>query len=358
MLAHELRNPLAPISNALSILKLSEDKAVQKKALATIGRQVEQMVHLVDDLVDVARITQNKIELRKKPVRIDEALKSAIETVRPLLNKKKHLLSVNLPSDAIWVNGDLTRLSQIFANLLTNAAKFTEAGGRIELTARLEGSEVAVIVHDNGIGISPFVLPRIFNMFAQRGQMEPAEDALGIGLSLATTLAKLHGGRISAYSPGLGQGSEFTVRLPVLSEAPVPAAVPETSTLKKSSRRYRMLVVDDNEASAKTLAWTLELMGHDVRVAHDGLRAIEIAESFLPEVILLDIGLPGMNGFELCKSLRRIPRIRNSLYIAQTGWGQEEHKRRSKEVGFDYHLVKPVDIEALQSLLESAHLPA
>jgi signal transduction histidine kinase/ActR/RegA family two-component response regulator len=358
-LAHELRNPLAPISNALAIIESAKDKAVRDEAREIIGRQVEQMVHLVDDLMDASRITQNKIVLRKAPAQLADVIAAAVEIARPLIKEHGHTLDIRLPSEPVWLNGDRTRLAQIFSNLLTNAAKYTDsAHGRIELSAWREGKEVAVAVRDNGIGIAPAVLPRVFTIFAQvDSSLERAQGGLGIGLSLVKNLAALHGGSVEAYSEGTGKGCEFTVRLPMMEAPPQPIVAPEAAKTVRHCH-WRILVVEDNIPSAKTLGWLLEAMGHEVQLVHDSASAVETAKSFVPDVALLDLGLPNMNGYDLCRVLRCDPALRHTVFIAQTGWGQEAHKQRSKEAGFDYHLVKPVDIRHMEALLDSLAMAA
>lgn len=356
-LAHELRNPLAPIRNAAYVMKLANDRKIREEARKTIERQVEQMVHLVDDLMDASRITQNKIVLRRAPVQLATAITNAVETAKPLIEEKGHSLAVTLPPEFIWLNADLTRLAQIFSNLLTNAAKYTEPEGRIEISAYGNGNEATIIVRDNGIGLSSATLPRIFEMFTQvDSSLDRSQGGLGIGLSLVKKLVELHGGNIEAYSEGKGKGSEFTVRLPVIEH--VPAIEPSlASEVVKEQKNYRILVVDDNIPSAKTLGWMLELIGHEVQLAHDGLAALEMAKSFIPNVVLLDIGLPKMNGYEVCRRMRQKSILEHTIFVAQTGWGQEEHRRMAKESGFDYHLVKPVDMASLQKLLDSLPVP-
>jgi PAS domain S-box-containing protein len=355
VLAHELRNPLAPIRNALHILQsplAGRDLCTQ--ARDTMERQIDHMVRLVDDLLDVSRITRGKIELRREQVELASVIRSAIETSRPQIEEYSHLLTVELSSGPVYLNADLVRLSQVFANLLNNAAKYTPPGGQIRLTVKPAGASVEVSVRDSGIGISADMLPRIFDMFAQvNSSLERAQGGLGIGLTLVKTLAEMHGGRVEVISDGLGKGSQFTVHLPVIPTMASEKAEPEAKPAGESAKGLRVLVVDDNEASAKTMGWTMELLGHGVQLAHNGPDAITLGASYKPHIVLLDIGLPGMSGYDVCEQMRRMPEFARTVFVAQTGWGQEQHRQRSKEAGFHHHLVKPVDMAMLQQLLDS-----
>ncbi|MDE3059879.1 MAG: response regulator, partial [Pseudomonadota bacterium] len=306
-----------------------------------------------DDLLDIARITSGKIVLHRQRIPLADTIETAVEMARPLIRERNHSLKVHLPEQPVWINGDATRLSQLFGNLLSNAAKYTDPGGRIEINAHAKEDEAVIRVHDNGIGIPPDKLDYIFDMFAQvDNSIERAQGGLGIGLTLVRNIAELHGGRIEAHSAGCNKGSEFIVRLPVLkpSQKEMEENVPNPIT--PSSNRYRVLVVDDNEASAKTLGWMLEMLGHEVKLALDGPSAIETAHVYRPDIVLLDIGLPDMNGYEVCAAMRSDPALEHTAFIAQTGWGQEQHLQRSKEAGFDYHLIKPISIKALQEQIE------
>jgi PAS domain S-box-containing protein len=364
-LAHELRNPLAPIRNSLELLKLApEDAALQEQARAVIERQLSQMVRLVDDLLDLSRITRNKLELRKEPMELRAAIESAIETSRPLIEQSGHTLEARFPETAIAVVGDLPRLAQVFANLLNNAAKYMERGGRIGLSVDLSDNQAVVSVTDAGIGIPEAMLPAIFDMFTQvDDSLERAQGGLGVGLTLVRRLVELHGGSVEARSAGLGRGSEFLVRLPVgveaaaVSDAPAAAASAGAPVRQggDAGAKRRVLVVDDNEDSAASLAMMLSLMGNETHTAHDGLAAVEAAQEFQPQVILLDIGLPKMNGYEVCAHIRAQPWGRGMILLALTGWGQEEDRRRSREAGFRHHLVKPVNPAELERVL--AELP-
>lgn len=351
-LAHELRNPLAPIRNGLQVLRLSgAGGGMIDEARSMMERQLSQMVRLVDDLLDVSRITRNKLELRKERVSLAAVIQCAVETSRPLVEQAEHELLVTLPSAPVHLDADLTRLAQVFSNLLNNAAKYTEPGGRIELTAAVSDSEVVVRVLDNGLGIPANALARIFEMFSQvDGNLERAQGGLGIGLTLVRRLVEMHGGTVEAHSHGKGKGSEFVVRLPFVDTAVQSGKSPGDDNLLKTAKR-RILVVDDNKDSAMTLGMMLKLMGNETHTAYDGLAAVEAAEKFRPDFILLDIGLPKLNGYEACRRIREQSWSNGIVIVALTGWGQDEDRRRSKEAGFDHHLVKPLEIDTLETLL-------
>jgi PAS domain S-box-containing protein len=359
-LAHELRNPLAPVRNAVQVLRLSgADKPELRWGQDVIERQVSHLTRLIDDLLDISRITRNKLELRRDRVELTEVIRGAVETSRPLIEQCGHELTITLPPEPIHLYADLVRLAQVFMNLLTNAAKYTDRGGRISLTAERQGHEIVVRVKDTGLGIPAEKLPHLFEMFFQVGRsLERSQGGLGIGLSLVRRLVELHGGSVKAHSAGVGKGSEFTVRLPVLTEASKPELPREPSEngAVKVGSSCRILVVDDVRDSADSLAMFLRLDGHDVKIAYDGLAAVEAAEQFRPEVVLLDIGMPKLNGYDACRLIREQPWSKNTFLVALTGWGQEEDKRRTEEAGFGAHLVKPVDPTALMKLLAS--LPA
>ncbi len=354
-LAHELRNPLAPIRNGLQVLRLAGNSGpVLEQARSMMERQVVQMVRLVDDLLDLSRITRGKIELRKERAELAGVIAGAVETSRPLIEASGHQFTAVLPSTPVPLVADVARLAQVFSNLLNNAAKYTERGGHIRLTAERRGAEVVVTVRDSGVGIPADMLPRVFEMFTQVDRtLERAQGGLGIGLTLVRRLVEMHGGSVEAHSEGHGKGSEFVVRLPVGEEPPGlegprgpghgerPAGLP----------KRRILVVDDNKDSAASLAMMLSLMGHETRTAFDGLASVEAAAAFRPDLILLDIGLPKLNGYDACRRIREQPGGRGIVIVACTGWGQDEDRRRSSDAGFNYHLVKPVDPAALQDLL-------
>ncbi|HYE74351.1 MAG TPA: ATP-binding protein, partial [Blastocatellia bacterium] len=353
MLAHELRNPLAPIRNAVHILKKQETLATDLQwARDVIGRQVDQMTRLVDDLLDLSRITRGKIELRKERVELRSVVNDAVESSRPLIEELGHRLSVELPPQPVLLEADPTRLAQVLLNLLNNAAKYTERGGHIWLRAWQDNSQVVISVKDTGIGIPTTMLPRIFEMFAQVDRsLDRSLGGLGIGLTLVQQLVAMHGGDVEAHSQGPGKGSEFIVRLPVIAEqAYAISSSPVTNEPAPFVSRLRILVADDNQDSADSLALFLSITGHEVHTAHDGLTAVIEAERFQPNVILLDIGMPKLNGYEAARRIRE-QSGNNVLLIALTGWGQEEDRRRSKEAGFDHHLTKPVDFDALSRLL-------
>ncbi len=353
MLSHELRNPLAPLRNGLQIMRLTRHDGTSEQPLSMMERQLAQMVHLIDDLLDLSRISNGKIELRRGPVDLAMAVTDAVETSRPLIQDRGHKLTVTLPPKPVEVDGDRTRLAQVFANLLTNSAKYTEPGGRIWLTLEQQGSDVIVSVKDNGAGIAQEKLDAVFEMFTQLDRsLERSEGGLGIGLNLVRGLIEMHGGRVEGHSDGPSKGSEFVVRLPVLL-SPGRTSQPndEESGRTLRSTSYRILVVDDNKDGADSLAMMLRIMGHDTRTAHDGVTALEAAETFRPDVMLLDIGLPKLNGYEVARRIRAQPWGAGVILIAQTGWGQESDKALSKDAGFNFHMVKPVDPSALQKLL-------
>jgi PAS domain S-box-containing protein len=355
-LAHELRNPLAPISNALFILGHADaPRASLETALATMQRQVKQMVRLIDDLLDVGRIRLGKIALSPRRVAIAEAIEQAVETVSPMVSAARHELQVVLPNEPVYVDADPIRLAQIFSNLLNNAAKFTPAGGHISLTVSVEGARVEVRVKDDGIGIEPRHLEDIFGLFSQLDQsLERSNSGLGIGLSLVRRLVELHGGTVVAQSEGAGHGTEFVVRLPLAGDAAAPARGGETQALPQAARKRRVLVVDDNRDGAESLRMIVELLGHDARVAYDGASSLAAAEELHPEVVFLDIGMPGMNGYDLCRAMRATPWGRHALIVALTGWGQDQDRKRADEAGFDRHVVKPISEEDVRRLCDGA----
>ena len=352
VLAHELRNPLAPIRNSLHILQLSRhtDPAAERVA-EMMERQVNHMVRLVDDLMEVSRITRGKIELRKVPVEAAAVVRSAVETSRPLLDAAGHELVLSLPPEPVFLDGDPVRLAQILSNLLNNAAKYTDAGGHIFLTIKCDGDEVVLSVRDTGSGIPPEMLPRVFDLFSQIDQgSDRAQGGLGIGLTLVKSLVELHGGSVEARSDWPKGGSEFVVRLPLgMGECAERASLPAAPSAVLSSRR--VLVVDDNRDAAESLGMLLKLLGADVRVVFSGPEALEAVAREKPAVVLLDIGMPGMNGHEVAARIRELPDTQDVKLIALTGWGQEKDRRRSELAGFDHHLIKPADVDALQTLL-------
>jgi len=357
MLAHELRNPLAPIRTGLDLLSLAGADA---EIVAPMRRQVVHLAHLVDDLLDVARITRGSIDLRMQEADVQKIVAEAVETSRPLVEARGHELAVSLPPEPLRVSGDPVRLTQVLTNLVNNAAKYTPDGGSISVAAEADGDEVVVRVCDTGAGIAREMLARVFDLFVQADRsLDRAQGGLGIGLTLVRRLVEMHEGTVQAFSEGLGMGSEFVVRLPALvggRPAAGSAAGPpeETAAAEPESSSRRILVVDDNTDAAATLAMLLRIGGHEVKVAHDGNAALETAGAFRPEVVLLDIGLPGLDGYEVARRLRSRPETEQSLLVAVSGYGQEDDKRRSREAGFDHHLVKPVDFAALRAVIPRA----
>lgn len=347
-LGHELRNPLAPIRNAVELLRAAAAQPPQ--ALDMIERHVMQLTRLVDDLLDVARVSEGKIVLRKEPLRVADAVTHALEAARPIIEGRGHHLEVSLPPAPLWVAGDEARLIQVIVNLLNNAAKYMDPGGHITLAAQSANGQVVLRVKDRGMGIAPELLSGIFDLFNQGDRASNrAEGGLGIGLTLVRKLVELHGGSVVASSAGVGQGSEFTVRLPAIS--PSQAAQPVAATAKASTRPLRILVVDDNVDSAESMAMLLRLQKHHVETAHSGPEAVEAALAAPPDVLLLDIGLPGMDGYEVARDLRAQPQTRAAVLVALTGYGQPQDRQRSAEAGFDHHLVKPVEPESLNGIL-------
>ena len=360
ILAHELRNPLAPIRNAAQILRVKAPPIPELQwAREVIERQVLQMTRLVDDLLDVSRITKGKIELRKERLSLATLVSSAVEASRPLIKKWGHQLTISIPADPIYLDVDPTRMAQVLLNLLNNAAKYTEQGGRIALTGELEGDDVVIRVSDNGVGIPAEMLPCIFDMFTQVDRsLERAQGGLGIGLTLVQLLTEMHGGTAMARSAGTGLGSEFVLRLPAAPQRVAGrenVAVPHEGPLAIDPA-LRVLVVDDNQDSAESLGILLRHAGCEVRTAHDGLEAVGAASVFRPDAAILDIGLPGLNGYDAARQIRKELGAGVTL-IAVTGWGQDEDRRRSKEAGFDHHLTKPVELNALHELLALVHRP-
>ena len=354
MLSHELRNPLAPIRNALSVMRMSGvDESALSWARSVLDRQVSHLTRLVDDLLDASRIAIGKITLQREPLEIAQVVSSAVESSQPLIDCREHALEVLLPDEPLRIEGDLTRLSQVVLNLLNNAAKFTPKGGHIRLTVEREREMAAIRVHDTGIGIPADLLPNVFDLFTQGDRsLDRTEGGLGIGLTMAQRLVKLHGGSVEVLSAGSGLGSEFVVRLPLLT-VPAPAPLPHRTRSQPASSR-RVLVVDDNQDATETLELLLQLWGHEVQSALSGPEALSRAVEFRPEVILLDIGLPGMSGYEVARRLRQLPGFRDVFIVAVTGYGQDSDRLQSQEAGFGHHLVKPVQPEVLQELIASA----
>ena len=356
-LAHELRNPLAPIRQAARLSRSPGATDAQRRwSQEVIERQVQQMALLLDDLLDVSRITRGKLELRRQRVQLASVVDTALETARPLLDERRQTLTLDLPSDPVWLHADPLRLAQILANLLTNAAKYSEPGGRVKLTARTTSDRLSISVKDAGIGIEPELLPRVFEMFSQvKGSLDRAEGGLGIGLALVKGLVELHDGTVEATSGGLGTGAEFTVRLPLPVQDAVSDQGVDSATHEATPRRAaRILVADDNRDAAASLATLLSLDGHEITVANDGRLALTVAEEFRPHVALLDIGMPMLNGYEVAQQIRAAPWGKSMMLVAVTGWGQTEDKRRAHEAGFDHHFTKPLDLDVLGAFLSDA----
>ncbi len=353
MLGHELRNPLSPVLTALELMRMKEGKDVARER-ALIERQVHVMVRLVDDLLDVARIAQGKITLDRQPVDIADVVRHAIDIARPLIDEHRHALAVEVER-GLWVEGDETRLCQVVANLLTNAAKYTPPGGHIRLEAWADGPEIVIRVTDDGAGIPADILPRLFDRFVQGARtLDRSEGGLGLGLAIVRNLVMMHGGGVIARSDGVGHGSEFEIRLPAMARDRVRAPAPSRREPVGPAAARRVLVVDDNTDIADLLGEALTALGHDARVAYDGPRALAVAAAFDPQIAFVDIGLPGMDGFELARRLRIARGDRPLLLVAVTGYGQDADRERSAAAGFDRHLVKPVGLDALTALIGGA----
>ncbi len=353
MLGHELRNPLAPITTALQLMKLRSSDEVAKER-TVIERQVEHLMRLVDDLLDVSRITRGKIDLRMQRLDLSSVVASAIEIASPLLEQRRHHLKIEVAPAGLAVDGDPVRLTQIVSNLLTNAAKYTEPGGHIAVRGTREAGDVVLRVKDDGFGISPQMLPRVFDLFAQERQtIDRARGGLGLGLAIVRTLVKAHGGAVSVDSAGPGQGSEFTIRLPAVpaAENARPRHTQTPAQPSASPDRRRILIVDDNPDAAELLGELLDLMGHETRVAFDGPSALEIVRTFQPDIAVLDIGLPVMDGYELARRLRQMPSLQQTRLVALTGYGQLSDRHGSAAAGFNAHLVKPIEIALLETLI-------
>jgi len=354
MLAHELRNPLAAIVNALAVMRDDARARDPAELRAVIERQSTHLARIVDDLLDASRITRGTIILRKEVVDLGSVVAGAVESCRPLIDARRHAVKVELAREKVPVDADPTRLAQVVVNLLGNAAKYTPEGGQLAVTVAREGDSAVLRVHDSGIGISPELLPRIFDLFVQgHRSLDRVEGGLGIGLTIVKRLVELHGGRVAATTHGPGEGSEFTVRLPLAErrpEAACPSPAKSTSTQRRSRR---LLVVDDNRDAANTLAALLESMGHEVRTAYDGQRAIALASEHPPDAVFLDIGLPGVNGYDVARALRALPALARTTLIAFTGYGHDEDRRRVREAGFDHHLVKPAGADQLAKIVDA-----
>jgi signal transduction histidine kinase/ActR/RegA family two-component response regulator len=358
MLAHELRGPLAPVRNSLNVLKVDgTDAATTARLLAMMDRQVSHMVRLVDDLLDVSRITRGRVELRREMVTVADVVYRAVEASEALIEELRHALDLTLPDETLVLDCDPVRIAQVLTNLLNNAAKYTSPRGRISLVAAREGSDVEIRVRDTGAGIPSQMLPEVFDLFTQIDRTyDRARGGLGIGLTLARSLVEMHQGRIQAESAGVDQGSTFTVTLPLARESAVPAARPARRDLSTARVSRRIVVVDDDVDTAETLSMLLELLGDQVTIANEGLAALATVERVKPSVVLLDIGMPRMDGYEVARRLRQLPGGAQLSLIALTGWGQRDDRERSRAAGFDHHLVKPVALDTLEGLL--ATLPS
>jgi signal transduction histidine kinase len=357
-IAHELRNPLAPIRHALEVMRMSgSQEELSRQARETVQRQIDHLVRLVDDLLDVSRIMQGKIDLRHERFKLSNLIDRVVESTNPTMQAHDHELSISVPTEPVWLIADMTRLDQVISNLLNNAAKYTDPGGKIQLNAHVVGDRLVMSVKDNGIGIEPKLLGDVFDLFRQVDtSFARSRGGLGIGLTLARTLVQMHGGTIEAHSLGLGKGSEFVVYLPLPLEGhPFPDDQKTNGSLESAdsvrNSALRILVVDDNIDAADMLAMVLRLDGHEVRTAYDGYAALTAADEFRPTFILLDIGMPGMSGYEVAMKLRQDAMHPSLVLVAMTGFGQEQDRRRSKEAGIDHHLVKPVSPDTLREIL-------
>jgi CheY-like chemotaxis protein len=352
VLGHELRNPLSPIVTALELMRLSGGDAFLRER-AIIDRQVRHLVRLVSDLLDVSRVSQGKLILHKRPLETIDVVFRAIEMSSPLVEQRGHRLTVKVPESGLLVEADETRLAQVIANILNNAAKYTPEGGRIAVSATSDGGDMVLRVRDSGIGIHPDILPRIFDLFVQEERGLPrSREGLGIGLSIAKGLVELHGGTIGVESGGEGRGSEFVIRLPLAGARPSEARHPHAAAAERDGPGKRVLVVDDNRDGAELLEEVFRALGHTTRLAYDGEGALELAREFRPHIAFLDIGLPLMDGYELARGLRQVPGLEAVRLVAVTGFGQDADRGRTREAGFDEHLVKPVEIDDLRILME------
>lgn len=353
MLAHELRNPLAPMRNALHLMQMPQaDAQTIEKARAIMERQLAHMVRLVDDLLDVSRIISGKIGLHKEVLDFAVAVARAVETAQPVVDTRNHQLNISMPDRPIWVEADLVRLAQVISNLLTNAANYSDRAGRIDLAVGSEDGEAVMRIRDTGMGIPADLLPRIFNLFVQEDRsLARSQGGLGIGLTLVKTLVEMHGGSVTAASAGPEQGSEFVVRLPLYKPERQSAPGGDAGSTATHVLHKRVLVVDDNIDAAESTAMVLQVAGYEVRCVHDGPSVLQAAKDYRPQVVILDIGLPGISGYELARKLRQEPEFLHTPLIALTGYGQEEDRRRSLQAGFDHHLTKPADPQTLRALI-------
>jgi PAS domain S-box-containing protein len=354
-LAHELRNPLAPLSNGLHLMRLaSTQPEMLEKTRQMMERQIQHMVHLVDDLLDVARISTGKVELRRRRMDLQEVVRTALETSASLIDAGGHRLAVDLPPQPLPMDADPTRIAQVVSNLLNNAAKYTPQGGHIALKVRVDGDQALLTVSDTGVGLPPEAIEKVFEMFAQVPGTGKPHGGLGIGLSLVQSLVALHGGSVSAASPGVGQGSTFTVRLPLLTQRSDTMADTTSAQPVSPSSQLHVLVVDDNTDAAESLGVLLDIEGHAAHIAHTGAEALQVAQSQALDVVFLDIGLPDMTGYDVARRLRMLPSMQNTMLVALTGWGTQDDRQRTREAGFDRHLTKPAELPAVEELLRAA----
>ena len=353
-LAHELRNPLAPLKSGLQILKMSPTGQNADEVRDMMDRQLNHLVRLIDDLLDVSRVSQGKIDLRKEKITLQSAIEVAIETSEPIIKAAEHILTVNVPKDAIWLEADLTRLAQVLSNILNNAAKYTPVGGKISLdVSQKDADSVSVAITDNGLGIEEKMLMKVFDLFTQvDNHLERSQGGLGIGLALVKKMVEIHDGIITAESKGINKGSTFTITLPVIHVDGKTDSKAAAAPVIEVAQPLKILLVDDNIPSAKTTGWMLELIGHQPILAHDGPSALQAALELKPDVVMLDIGLPGMNGYEVCRELRKNPEFKDTVMIAQTGWGRDSDRQQAQEAGFDHHLVKPIKLDEVTALLK------
>lgn len=356
MLSHELRNPLAPLQTSVELLRMRDQTdPVVVRAREVIDRQVQHLTHIIDELLDASRINSGRITLANETLDLHDVIARALEAARPLLDSKGHSLAVKPPEHPVWIKGDLTRLTQVFVNLLNNAAKYTPAGGHVELEVRVGQSRETVAVHirDDGIGIAPELLPRVFDLFTQGDRsLDRTDGGLGVGLALVHRIVSLHAGAVKALSEGSGRGTELIVTLPLFFEETPMTVGSDSQRLERQHKRRRVMVIDDNKDAAESMSMLFELWGHEVMCAYDGRAALAAAPKYRPDAVFLDIGLPGMDGYEIAERLRELPESADTVLVALTGYGQDEDRRRSREAGFDHHLVKPVAPETLQKLLD------
>ena len=359
-LAHELRNPLAPLRLGIDLLRRNSDPSRGPDVLATMDRQLAHLVRLIDDLLDVSRVRHGKIELRKERIEAAAVVRNAVEATRPLIDSSGHSLKIDLPSEPVWIEADLTRLSQVVANLLNNAAKYTPPNGQMRLSVYVDGSELVVDVTDSGVGIPLEMQSKVFELFTQIGNtsFDRSQGGLGIGLALVKQLVELHDGTVSAKSAGAEKGSKFSVRIPRALNAKFEVATSEPTSLPDQKNSLKVLVVDDNIDVSTVVGYMLEEIGHEYEVVHDGPSALDAARYYKPDVVLLDIGLPGMNGYEVCRALRGDPQFKHLPIIAQTGWGHDQDKESARDAGFNSHLTKPVSLEDLEKALHKFQRPA